>query len=64
MKCPMCGNEIPVESNLVGPYIIFQPGIKNTNEMGEIEVCGRCFLLTHLLTTVTELKEDMKKWLT
>ena len=57
MKCPLCGNEIPVENKLIGPYIIYQPSIKGTSEGGNIEVCGRCFLLTNILTTLKEIKD-------
>ena len=57
MKCPLCNTEISVESNLVGPYKVYQPSIKGTDESGEIEICGQCFLLVNILQTMKEVKE-------
>ena len=48
MICPLCGNEIPNESGLIGPYIVTQPNIHGTEEKGTIEVCGKCYLLTSM----------------
>ena len=56
MKCPYCGNEIPIESRLVGPFIIHQPGIRGKQEEGDIQVRGRCFLLTHILNQLYALE--------
>ena len=51
MKCPMCSNEIP-DKSLVGPWTVtFKSGEK-------VEICGRCFLLTSILDTLKELKDE------
>lgn len=57
MKCPLCSKEISVESKLIGPYKIYQPSIRGTEEGGEIEVCGQCFLLTNILDTLKEIRD-------
>lgn len=57
MKCPLCGNEIPHEAKLVGPYTILQPDIHGKGEEGTITVCGRCFLLVSILDTLKEIKD-------
>lgn len=48
MKCPLCYKEIP-PSKLTKPYMVSQEG-------GEIEVCGQCFLLVCILETLKEIK--------
>lgn len=61
MNCPMCGNPIPEEGKLIGPYKVFQPSIRETKESGEIEVCGRCFLLVNILQTLREIKDGQPR---
>jgi hypothetical protein len=53
----MCNNEMP-DKSLVGPWTIYQPNIHGTEEGGNIEVCGRCYLLTAILDTLKELKDE------
>lgn len=57
MKCPLCGNSIPEESKLIGPYTIFQPSIHGTEESGKIDVCGRCYLIVGIHDMLKEIKE-------
>ena len=59
MKCPLCSNEISHETKLIGPYTIFQPNIHGTEEGGNIDVCGRCYMLVKIV----DLLEEIKAWL-
>lgn len=61
MKCPLCGKDIPVESKLIGSYIIFQPPTKGVNEGGEIVICGQCFLLVNILEVLKEIRDDRQR---
>jgi len=45
----MCNNELPNPS-LVGPWTV------HLND-AEVEVCGRCYLLTSILDKLKEIKD-------
>lgn len=57
MKCPLCNREFFIESQLVGPYVIFHPPTKHAPEGGEVTVCGQCYLLVSILDTLKEIRD-------
>lgn len=57
MKCPLCNREIPTESQLIDPYEVFCPSIKEHPEGGQMRICGQCFLLVNILDTLKEIKD-------
>ena len=53
MKCPMCDNELS-NYNLIGPWYAHLRD-KNGKETGQVQVCGRCYMLTSINDYLKEL---------
>jgi hypothetical protein len=57
MICPYCGNAIPVNSESTFQFTVYQVNFNNTDQKGEVEVCGRCFLLISILDTIKGIRD-------
>lgn len=57
MKCAHCGTDL---ESLIGPYKIHQTNIRGTEESGDTNVCGRCFMLVSINDTLKSILEELK----